>query len=293
MSKSHGKELRMATLDTYVPIVQTEADSLAQFLDTLSADDWRRPSACDLWTIRDVVAHLIWAADFYTDTLSRGMRGDISRPEDRPPGDAPEPASMPEYFNQHAIRMRDRLGAALMPTFRSSCRALSSVMLGLSPQQWDMPCAFFHHRGGKQPAHAFLFLIIQELVIHGWDIRSRFDTTATLATASLPPLLERIPRRTGFARFPIDADRWPLVRYQFDLRAESARRYDLTVEGGKTRLEPAGNIPAEVTLHCDPATFTLMMYKRLTLAPAVASGRLTVAGDAALAAALDQWLHQP
>jgi uncharacterized protein (TIGR03083 family) len=63
----------MATLDTHVPIVQTEAESLAQFLDTLSADDWRRPSACDLWTIRDVVAHLIWAADFYTDTLSRGM----------------------------------------------------------------------------------------------------------------------------------------------------------------------------------------------------------------------------
>jgi hypothetical protein len=200
---------------------------------------------------------------------------------------------MPEYFNQHAIRMRDRLGAALMPTLRSSCRALSSVMLGLSPQQWDMPCAFFQHFGGQQPARAFLLLIIQELVIHGWDVRSRFDTTATLAPASLPPLLERIPHRIGFARFPIDADRWPLMRYQFDLRGERPQRYDLIVEGGKTRLEPARNVPAEVTLHCDPATFTLMMYKRLTLAPAVSSGRLTVAGDEALVAALDQWLHQP
>ena len=57
----------MAVLDDYVPIVQTEADGLAQFLDTLSADDWQRPSACDLWAIRDVAAHLIWAADFYTD----------------------------------------------------------------------------------------------------------------------------------------------------------------------------------------------------------------------------------
>jgi putative sterol carrier protein len=94
-------------------------------------------------------------------------------------------------------------------------------------------------------------------------------------------------------RLTIGGVRWPLVRYQFDLRAESARRYDLTVEGGKIRLEPAGNVPANVTLHCNPATFALMMYKRLTLAPAVASGRLTVAGDEALAAALDQWLHQP
>ena len=283
----------MATLDTYVPIVQTEADSLAQFLDTLSADDWRRPSACDLWTIRDVVAHLIWAADFYADTVSRGMRGDISRPADRPPGDAPEPASMPEYFNQHAIRMRDRLGAALMPTFRSSCRTLSSVMLGLSPQQWDMPCAFFQHRGGTQPAKAFLFLIIQELVIHGWDMRSRFDATATLRTESLPPLMERIPHRTGFATFPIDTERWPWVRYRFDLAADRAPSYDVIVDSGTARMEPSGQEPAEVTLHCDQATFALLMYKRLTLDPAVAQGRVTIEGDHALTAVLDQWLKQP
>ena len=61
----------MAVFDAYVPIVHTETNGLAQFLDTLSADDWRRPSACELWTIRDVVAHLIWVADFYTDTVSR------------------------------------------------------------------------------------------------------------------------------------------------------------------------------------------------------------------------------
>ena len=54
----------MAAPNAYVPLVHTEADGLAQFLDTLSADDWQRPSACDLWAIRDLVAHLIWAADF-------------------------------------------------------------------------------------------------------------------------------------------------------------------------------------------------------------------------------------
>ena len=77
----------MGVLAPYVPIVHTEAESLAQFLATLSADDWQRPSACELWAIQDVVAHLIWAADFYTDTVSRGLRGDLSHPEDRPPGD--------------------------------------------------------------------------------------------------------------------------------------------------------------------------------------------------------------
>ena len=56
----------MAAIDAYVPLVQLEAGGLAQFLETLSADQWQYPSACDLWTIRDVVAHLIWTADFYT-----------------------------------------------------------------------------------------------------------------------------------------------------------------------------------------------------------------------------------
>lgn len=283
----------METFDAYVPIVHTEADALAQFLDTLSADEWQRPSACELWTIRDVVAHLVWVADFYTDTVSRGMHGDISLPADRPPGDAPDPAAMPAYFDQHAIRVRDRVGAALLPIFRASYGALSNLMGGLSPQQWAMPCAFFQHRGGTQPAHAFLFLVIQELVIHGWDIRSRFVEAATLAAASLPPLMERIPKRSGFAMFPIDAARWPLVRYQFALGAESALRYDLIVEGGKTRMEPSGQGSADVTLSCDQATFALMMYKRLTLDPTVAQGRVTVEGDPALVAVLDQWLKHP
>jgi uncharacterized protein (TIGR03083 family) len=120
----------MVALDTYVPIVHTEADGLARFLDTLSADDWGRPSACDLWAIRDVVAHLIWAADFYTDTVSRGRQGDNSLPADRPPGNAPEPMAMPAYFDQQAMQVRDRCEAALLPTFRASSQALANLMGG-------------------------------------------------------------------------------------------------------------------------------------------------------------------
>jgi nitrogen-specific signal transduction histidine kinase len=49
----------MSTLESYVPLIQAEAERLAQFLDTLSTDDLQRPSACELWEIHDVVAHLI------------------------------------------------------------------------------------------------------------------------------------------------------------------------------------------------------------------------------------------
>ena len=83
------------------------------------------------------------------------------------------------------------------------------------------------------------------------------------------------------------------MRYHFDLRADSALRYDLIVEAGKVHMEPSENVLADVTLCCDRATFALLIYKRLTLSPAVSQGRLTVEGDQELTAALDHWLQQP
>jgi uncharacterized protein (TIGR03083 family) len=282
----------MATPTSYVPLVQAEAERLTQFLDTLLPDDWQRPSACALWTTRDVVAHLIWAADFYTDTISRGMHGDISHPVDRPPGDAPASlTAMSAYLNQQAIKVCDRVGTALLPTFRSSFHSLSHVMARLSPQQWELPCAFFHFRGGQRPAYAFLFAIIAELAIHGWDIRSRFDEMASLSEQSLQLLMERsIPTILGFVTFSMDAGLPSMVRYRFDLGGESALRYDVIVEGSKARMEPSADAPADVTLRCDRATFALLLYHRFTLDSAVAQGRLTVDGNQALARVLEQSL---
>jgi uncharacterized protein (TIGR03083 family) len=288
-------ELAMSNFDTQVPIVQTEAEGLAQFLDTLSAEDWLRPSTCDLWTIRDVVAHLMWAADFYTDTVSRGVQGDSSIPADRPPGDAPDPASMPDYFHQHTLRLRDRLGADLLPRFRLSFQTLTTLLRGLSLQQWDMPCSFFRHHGSTLPAHAFLALSIQEVTIHSWDIRSPFNATATLSTASLPPLLERLPYRfrPGFATFPMAAKQAPRMHYQFDLTKDGGLKHDLIIEDGMARLAISSNEPADVTLCCDRQTFVLMMYKRLALDPAISNGGLQVEIHHPYLKPLDQWLRQP
>jgi uncharacterized protein (TIGR03083 family) len=282
----------MAALDIYIPIVHTEADGLAQFLDTLSADDWQRPSACDLWTIRDLVAHLIWAADFYTDSVSRGIHGDISHPGDRPPGNAPAlfPA-MPAYIDQQARTVRDRVGTALLPTFRASYHALAQVMARLSPQQWELPCAFFPFRGGHRPASAFLFAILAELAIHGWDVRSRFDEAAPLSAQSLGVLMEQgLPTLVGFLTFPKDTGSPAPIRYRWDLSGESAWQYDVIVAGGQGRMEPTADTPAEVTLRCDRSTCALVLYSRLTLDTAVAQGRVTVEGHPALAQVLAQTL---
>ena len=71
----------MEALAAHVTLIQAEAERLAQYLATLPPDAWRQPSACQGWEVRDVVAHLIQGAQFYVHTISRGVQGDMARPQ--------------------------------------------------------------------------------------------------------------------------------------------------------------------------------------------------------------------
>ena len=134
---------------------------------------------------------------------------------------------MPAYIDQQARTVRDRVGTALLPTFRSSYHALAQVMARLSPQQWEMPCAFFQFRSGHRPAYAFLFAILAELAIHGWDMRSRFDEAASLSEQSLGfSWSEVYPPSSASSPFP-----WPPApRHRYGIGGTS----ELIVPSGMT-----------------------------------------------------------
>jgi uncharacterized protein (TIGR03083 family) len=286
------KESEMLALDTHISTVQSEADSLTQFLETLLADDWERLSACKRWTIRAVAAHIVWATTYYADAISRGIKGDDSHLPDRPPGDAPAaPPELSDYFYQQAMDTRDQLGDDLMQVLRSRLQALTNLMASLSPEQWEVSCAFYKFISSTCPAHAFLSLAIQELAIHGWDIRSRFDKSTTISEPSLAFLMERLTARASFLTQPIDIDPQVLVRYRFNFGADSALRYDLSIEGGKERMEPATDSLADVTIYCDRATFVLLLFDRFRLDSAISQGRVTIEGDESLARVLGQSLR--
>jgi SCP-2 sterol transfer family len=146
---------------------------------------------------------------------------------------------------------------------------------------------------GHIPVRAFLPLTMQELAIHGWDIRSRLETAAPLSAESLPVLMTRIPARfgvPGYATFRLAA-RAPIpIRYRFALTGAVPSTHDIVVENEQARMEPAGTATPHVTFHCATDIFVLMMYRRLTLEPALAAGQLAVEGDQGLTAAFDRWL---
>jgi len=98
-----------------------------------------------------------------------------------------------------AIACRERLGEQLLATFSTRDEELHHLLAGLTPQDWDKPCTFWRFMGNL-PVRAFLPLTMQELAIHGWDIRSRLEATALLSAESLPVLMVWIPARFGVAR---------------------------------------------------------------------------------------------
>ncbi len=283
----------MDTLEDLVQLIHAESERLTHSLHTLSPESWHRPSACALWEIRDVVGHLTWLAEFFVDIISRGVHGDASVPAGRPPGDAPTTGSFNAYIAQRAIARRESLGAQLLPTCSAGYAALSRLLAGLTPPDWNKPCAFWPSVG-TVPVRTLLVQIIQELAIHGWDIRSRLAPAAPLSPESLPVLMARIPARlrgSGAANFRLDARLPTPVRYRFELTGAVPSTHDLIVENGTVRMEPAGTASPHVTFRCETERFVLLMYRRLTLEPMMAAGQLVVEGDHGLTTAFDQWLR--
>ena len=62
----------MASPEQRVELVKSESRRIQQYLGVLSAEDLVRPSACDAWEVRDVVAHLTGGVDLIAANISRG-----------------------------------------------------------------------------------------------------------------------------------------------------------------------------------------------------------------------------
>jgi uncharacterized protein (TIGR03083 family) len=279
----------MEYLAAHVTLIQAEAERLAQYLVTVPPDAWRQPSACQGWEVRDVVAHLIQGAQFYVHTISRGVQGDM----ERPPELASPAISRAAFIAQNAIACRERLGEALLPTFRTRYAELSALLAQLSGGDWEKLC-YYSSEPHSRPVREFLALSVQELAIHGWDIRSRLEPAFHLSPASVAVLVQHTPRRLGRphrAVFPLPPEFHGPVRFRWELRGAVVDTHDIVVEHGRCRMEPAAASTVQVTFRAEAETFVLLLYQRLPLTVATAMGSLVAEGDRKLITAFDRWLQ--
>jgi hypothetical protein len=237
--------------------------------------------------VHDVVGHLILGAELYSNAVRRGLQSDTAPLDGWPAAGSVNAASAGPLLDRWSVARRQDLGADLLPTFHTTSAQLQHVLEGVSPRAWEMVC---YHPAGLLPARLFVDLRLTEVVMHGWDIRSRFEPATTLAPESLPAFLDVLTTAIGWAFWPGPPRTHP-VRYRFVLSGTPGRCLDIVVGGEGVHMEAESADHAHVLYRCRPETFVLVMYGRLSVTDAMAQGRLTVDGDATLVTAFAQWFR--
>ena len=245
-----------------------EVATFERELDELSDADLARPSACDGWTVGDVVAHLTWAAGYFGDILERGLRGDVRPPPNLPP---PGPERR-QRIAELAREVRAELGGSLRPAFRQANRTLADSLAEVGPADWDLPTA---HRVGSVRRLAQTRL--HELAVHRWDIRSVLEPPGHLIDSSLPVLIDVIGRWFELLFTPDPAQERP-HRLRFEYPAGTVPSRDLVIGPSEVSFEASSGGPADLTLRAHPEVTILMAMGRIDPAEAAERYGLTTGG---------------
>ena len=266
-----------------VETVVAEASRLQEFLTSLDAQTWASDSTSEGWTIEDVVAHLAGSAGGWATNITRAVAGDAGPPEGQSFLPTGVRASHPS--GAAARESRQKSGPHILDDFISGHERLRNVLGTLGDEDWDKPC---FHRRGVRPIKDYLGIQLQELALHGWDIRWGLDGAAELWPGSLAALVDLVPRWIGIAFAP-GLDLPAPVRYRFDVSNPVAVHKDLVVDGDAHKTEASNTEDADATFRCDTGNYLLLMFGRLQVERAVADGRLSVEGSMERAKDFNAW----
>jgi len=272
-------------MNEVINLVNSEASRLGEFLSGLRGQDWSRQSACEGWVIGDVVAHLTSGAENWTNSINRALIGDAGPPAgqtfltegDR--GSATTAETARASYQQLETQLLDR--------FIAGYGHLAQALSHLSAEDWTKSC---YHRRGPMPVGDYVEVRVQELVVHGWDVRWGVDHAAELWEESLALMVGRVPRWVSNAFRP-GLDLPTPVRYRFDVQSPVPVHEDFLVKGDSFQAELAGDGPADVTFRCNTGVYTLLIYGRLDVEAAITAGQLTVDGSRELAANFTAWFQ--
>ncbi len=269
--------------DDLVQAIITEAARLQDFLTSLDAQTWAIDSTSEGWTIEDVVAHLAGSAGGWATNITRAVAGDAGPPEGQSFLPAGVRASHPT--GPAARESRQKSGPQILDDFIAGHERLRNVLGNLRDEDWDKPC---FHRRGVRPIKTYLSIQLQELALHGWDIRWGLDGAAELWPGSLAALVDLVPRWIGTAFAP-GLDLPIPVRYRFAVSSPVAIHEDLVVYGDGYKTETSDTEDADATFHGNTGNYILLMFGRLQVERAAADGRLSVDGSMERAKDFNAW----
>jgi uncharacterized protein (TIGR03083 family) len=266
-----------ARVDEGLRRLRAESDALCAELEALAPEDWERPTNCEPWTIRVLVAHVVRSAEGYLASLERGLRGDL------------EPAMTRE---QRAQRMREiaaREPATILADLRAITDRFEREFGGLRPEQLDTLAA---HAYGPRPARWFVEQRLAEIAFHRWDALHSLGRPADLdrgtAAFLLPMLLEQnLPAMMG-SDGPTGHGSFRLA-----VRGDPDSAWQAVAAPGSVAVTRDSGNPSDVAIEGDAVALALLIYGRRSLAELERAGRLTVGGDRDVADRFNQIFRGP
>ena len=196
------------------------------------------------------------------------------------------------FIAREAIALRERLGDQLLPTFRAQMDQCLTCLGQLRPHEWERP-AYSALR--VVPLRHYPFVTLAEVALHTWDIRSRLEPAVRLSPESVSALVQQLPPRLAWggpdgAALRQGADLALPGRSRWEVTQVVPSRYDIVGEDGLYRIVRASEATADVTFRGTAETFVLVLYGRLTLESAMATGRLRTEVEPGRVAAFARWL---
>jgi uncharacterized protein (TIGR03083 family) len=277
----------MHTFTDRVTRVERESGALTHYLHALPPAAWAHPSACPRWVIGDVIAHLVDSGAFYIESITRGLQGERTPFANRPPASSVNGASVAPLIATRVLAARQRLGEHLLTAFDDTVERFHHLVTRLTAAEAETAC---YHPGNMLSVRTFVGLRLLEVVVHGWDMRSPLEPTAALSPESAAMLVGWWPEFVTWG-FQPKGSRAPGGRFRFVFTGNGLPPCDLIVEGETVRMAPVEHMPAHVTLHCEAATFVLLMCGRRPLDTLVAEGGVGLEGDRGLLASFRQWFQ--
>ncbi|MGB2756594.1 MAG: TIGR03086 family metal-binding protein [Acidimicrobiia bacterium] len=143
------------TEHSYVEARRFLDTAIAEFqrgVDAISEADWQRPTPCDGWTVRDLVAHLIGGCRM-SELLLSGATSD---------------EAMTALF---ALQIDGD------PKQRFAEGALAQAAAFDEPGAPERTC---HHPMRDMPGSEFIWLRVRDTAVHAWDLATALGIDATL-----------------------------------------------------------------------------------------------------------------
>jgi uncharacterized protein (TIGR03083 family) len=147
--------------NTILRVVRNEAEKLFSMADRSGA--WDSPTACEGWSTRDVVAHIVDTTEGYFRAFDAANgKGEV------PP--AHGLAVMSRKVDEAASALRDIPQAELMERLRSDFAKMQEILEPLSADEWTGKMVT-HPYMGPVPAFFYAAGQLMDYGVHSWDIR--------------------------------------------------------------------------------------------------------------------------